>query len=80
MDEEVEEVGERVKDWLIGFLGSREAGSIMDLPWDPAVLDAPPPPPSLNNPLLVSPESPIWTLRFVMLCVHNQILGQGRWV
>ena len=80
--EEVEEkvVEERVVEagqWLRVCLGARTAGVIMDLPWDPAVLDHPHPA-NLDNPLLVSPESPIWTLRFLLHHVHHKILGQRR--
>ena len=90
-----EKVGERVQEeveenvveekvvvgggWLTGFLGSRVAGAIMDFPREPAVL-AGHHPPNLDHPLLLSSESPIWTLRFVMHRVHHKILGQGRWV
>ena len=82
--EEVEEKVEEEKvtgagQWLRAFWGDGAAGAIMDLPWDPAVL-AGPHPPNFDHPLLVPPESPIWTLRFFMHCVHHKILGQGRWV
>ena len=65
--------------WLTVFWGMRDAGAIQDLPWDPAVL-AGPQSPNLDHPLLVPPESPVWTLRFLMRRVHQRILGQGRWV
>ena len=52
-----------VSQWLRGMMRSRDAGAIGDLPWDPAVL-AGPRPPNLDTPLLVAPESPVWTLRF----------------
>ena len=35
---------------------------------------------NLDHPLLVLPESPIWTLCFLMPRAHHKILGQGRWV
>ena len=59
-------------------MGSRVAGA-HDLPWDPAVL-AGPHPPNLDTPLLVAPESPVWTLRFLLVRVHHRLLGAGRWV
>ena len=55
------------------MMGSRDAEAIHDLPWDPAVL-ARPPPPNLDTPLLVTPESPVWTLRFLLQRVHHQLL------
>ena len=64
---------------LRGFLGTREAGAIRDLPLDPTVLTSPHPS-NLDHPLLVSPESQVWTLRFGIQRVHQRILGQGRWV
>ena len=46
MEEEV--VEEKVEgthvEWLRGFLGNQGAGAIMDMPWDPAVLEGPHPP------------------------------------
>ena len=75
----VEEKVAGAGQWLRGCLGSPTAGTIMDLPRDPAVL-AGPHPPNLDQPLLVPPESPVWTLRFLMHCVHHKILGRGRWV
>ena len=57
-----------------GVLGKPGAGGIMDMPWDAAFL-AGPQPPGLDNPLLLPPESPVWTLRFVMHHVHHKILG-----
>ena len=60
-------------------LRSQAAGAIIDLPWDPAAL-AGPNAPHLDHPLLVRPESPIWTLRILMHHLHHKILGQGRWV
>ena len=65
--------------WLRTFLGGRTAEAIMDLPWDPALLVGPHPP-ALDHPLLMPPESPVWTLRFVMHRVHHKISGRGRWV
>ena len=47
--------------WLRVMMGSRDAGAIQDVPWLPAVL-AGPPPSKLDTPLLVAPESPVWTL------------------
>ena len=41
---------------------------------------APPPPPNLDRPLLVTPESPVWTLRFLMQRVNQRLLGPGSWV
>ena len=58
-------------------MGSRDAGAIQDLTWDPAVL-AGPHPPNLDTPLLVAPESPVWTLRFLLVQVHHRLLGAGR--
>ena len=75
----VEKGGVTGMAWLRGFLGNRAAGAIMDVPWDPAVL-ASPHPMGLNHPLLLPPESSIWTLRFVTQRVHHKRLGQGRWV
>ena len=60
-------------------MGSRDVGAVQDLPWDPAVL-AGPHPPNLDTPLLVAPESPVWTLRFLLVRVHHWLLGEGRWV
>ena len=60
-------------------MGSRAARALQDLPWDPAVL-AGPHPPNLDTPLLVAPESPVWTLRFLLVRVHHRLLGAGRWV
>ena len=57
-------------------MGSRDAGAIHDLPWDPAVR-AGPPPPNLDIPLLVAPEIPVWTLRFLLQRVHQRLLGGG---
>ena len=34
----------RVSEWLRTMMGSRHAGAIQDLPWDPAVLAGPHPP------------------------------------
>ena len=62
-----------------GLMGSRAAGALHDLPWDPAVL-AGPQPPNLDTPLLVAPGSPVWTLRFLLVRVHHRLLGAGRWV
>ena len=71
--------GGGVSQWLRGLMGSRAAGAIQDLPWDPAVL-AGHHPPNLDTPLLVDPESPVWTLRFLLVRVHHRLLGAGRWV
>ena len=48
-------------------MGWRDAGALQDLPWDPTVL-AWPHPPNLDTPLLVAPPSPVWTLRFLLVC------------
>ena len=72
-------VGGGTSDWLRGLMGSRAAGGLQDLPWDPAVL-AGPQPPNLNTPLLVAPESPVWTLQFLFVRVQHRLLGAGRWV
>ena len=71
--------GRGVSQWLRGMMGSRDAGALQDLPWDPAVL-AGPHPPNLDTPLLVAPESRVWTLRFLLVRVHHRLLGAGRWV
>ena len=71
--------GGKTSQWLRGLMGSRAARAIEDLPWDPAVL-AGPHPPNLDTPLLVAPESPVWTLRFLLVRVHHRLLGAGRWV
>ena len=65
--------------WLRGLMGSRAAGALLDLPWDPPVLGGPHPP-NLDTRLLVAPESPVWTLRFLLVRVHHRLLGAGRWV
>ena len=39
-----------------------------------------PPLPNLDTPLLVALESPVWTLRFLLVRVHHRLLGAGRWV
>ena len=75
----VEEKAVGEEQWLRGFLGTREAGAIRGLPCDPAVL-AGPHPPNLDHPLLVPPESLVWSLHFLMQRVHQRILGQGSWV
>ena len=66
-------------DWLRGLMGSRAAGGLQDLPWGPVVL-ARPHPPTMDTPLLVAPESPVWTPRFLLVRVHHRLLGAGRWV
>ena len=66
-------------DWLRGWMGSRAAGALQDLPWDPAIL-AGHHPPNMDSPLLVAPQSPVWTLRFLLVRVHHRLLGAGRWV
>ena len=71
--------GGGTSDWLKGLMGSRAAGALQNLPWDPAVL-AGPHPPNMDTPLLVTPESPVWTLRFLLVRVHHRLLGAGRWV
>ena len=60
-------------------MGSRDAGALQDLPWDRAVL-ASPHPPNLDTPLLVAPESPVWTLRFLLVRVHHRLVGAGQCV
>ena len=67
--------------WLKGMIGLRDAGALQDLPWDSAVV-ACLHPPNLDTPLLVAPESPVWTLRFLLVRVHHRLLGAGRsvWV
>ena len=59
-------------------MGSRDAGALQDLPCDPAFLGGPHPA-HLDTPLLVAPESPVWTLRFLLVRVHHRLLGAGRW-
>ena len=71
--------GGGVSQWLRGMMGSRDAGALRDLQWDPAVL-AGPHPPNLDTPLLVAPVIPVWTLRFLLVRVHHQLLGAGRLV
>ena len=71
--------GGGTSDGLRGLMGSRAAGALQDLPWDPAVLGGPHPP-NMDTPLLVAPESPVWTLRFFLVRVHHRLLGAGRWV
>ena len=39
-----------------------------------------PAPPNLDTPLPVAPESPVWTLRFLLQRVHQRLLGGGGWV
>ena len=68
-----------VSQWLRGLMGSRDAGALQDLPWDPAFV-AGPHLPNLDTPLLVAPESPLWTLRFLLQRLHRRLLGAGRWV
>ena len=71
--------GGRASQWLRQMMGSRCAGALQVLPWDPAVL-AGPTSQNLDTPLLVAPESPVWTLRFLLVRVHHRLLGAGRWV
>ena len=66
-----------VSQWLRLLRGSREAGAIRNLPWDPAVL-AGPHPPNPDTPLLVAPETPVWTLRFLLQRVHHRLFGAPR--
>ena len=68
-----------MSQWLRGTMGSRDAGALQDVPWDRAVL-AGPHPPNLDTPLLVAPEGPVWTLRFLLARVDHRLLGAGRWV
>ena len=49
------------------------------VPWSPPALEGPQPP-GLDDPLLLPPESPIWTLRFLLHRTHQKMLGEGRWV
>ena len=79
MKEEVEAKVEGGGDWLRFFGGSRDAGAIDDLPWDPAVLVGPHPP-KPDHRLLVPQESPAWTLCFLMHRLHQRLLGPRRWV
>ena len=60
-------------------MGSRDVVALLVLPWDPAVL-AGPNLPNLDTPLLVAPESPVWTLQFLLQRVHHRLLQAGRWV
>ena len=60
-------------------MGSREAGALHHLPWDPA-LPASPHPPNLHTPLPVASESPVWILWLFLGRVHHRLLGAGRWV
>ena len=71
--------GGGTSDWLRGLMRSRASGALQDLPWDPAV-PAGPHPPNMDTPLLVAPESPVWTLQFLLVRVHHRLLGAGRWV
>ena len=71
--------GGEVSQWLRVMMGSRDAEALHDLPWDPAVL-AGPQPPNLDTRLLIAPGSPVWTLRFWLVRVHQRLLGAGRWV
>ena len=71
--------GGGVSQWLREIVGSRDVGALHDMPWDPAVL-AGPHLPNLDTPLLIAPESPVWTLRFLLVQVHHGLLGAGRWV
>ena len=64
---------------LKGVMGSRDAGALHDLPWDPASL-AGPHPPDMDTPLLVAPESPVSTLWFLLVRVQQWLLAAGRWV
>ena len=57
--------GGGVSQWLRGLMESRDAGAIQALPWDLAVL-AGPHPPNLDT-HRVAPESPVWTLRFLLV-------------
>ena len=66
-------------DWLKGIDGVEGCGG----PPGPAVGPGSPswpPPPKPGHPLLVAPESPVWTLRFLWVRVHHRLLGAGRWV
>ena len=68
--------GGGVSQWLGGLMGSRDAGAIQNLPWDPAVLVGTHPP-NLDTPLLVAPESPVWTLRFFWCGCTTGCWGRG---
>ena len=67
-----------VSNWLRGFLGYRDGTAILDLP-------CPPPPrswrapthPGLDTPFLLAPESPMWTLPFILHRIHAKILAWG---
>ena len=39
-----------MSEWLRFFWGSRDAGAILDLPWDPAVVAGPTPPQTWTTP------------------------------
>ena len=65
-------VGGGVSQLLRLLMGSRDAGAIQDLPWDPASL-AGPHPPNLDTPLLIAPKSPVRTLRFLLQRVHHRL-------
>ena len=65
-----------MSQWLKVMMGLRDARAIQDLPWDPAVLVGPHPSNQVT-PLLVAPESPVWTLRFLWQRVHHWLLGGG---
>ena len=57
-------------------MGSRAAGALQHLPWDPVVL-AGPHHPNLDSPLLVAPESAVWTLRFCWCGCTTGCGGRG---
>ena len=65
-----------MSQWLGGLMGSRDAGAIQNLPWDPAVRVGPHPP-NLDTPLLVAPGSPVWTLRFFWCGCTTGCWGRG---
>ena len=69
--------GGGVSKWLRGLMGSRAAGAIQDLPWDPAVL-AGPHPPNLDTPVLVDPEdSPVFVGAGAPPAVGGGAVGMG---
>ena len=60
--------------WLKGLMGSRDAGALYDLPWDPAVLAGPHP---RNLDTSSSPRSPVCTIRFCWCGCTTGYWGRG---